>query len=196
MPSIRPTTRTPGSLKLLYTHRGHLHRSSVNLLANIDILDITARRADAVVLAQQLQSITPNSLVIYGWATYTRPGTNAPATLIYQEQFPSSLAGTMAGAAGARDFVSLTAKYTGRGTPGGAGYAVGETYFLYHAGVTLYPTPEQKSFGVGLTPQHQQFANVLQNSTHFWADFYGQKASVRGTIPIQFHASIQRALGS
>lgn len=197
MANIRPPTRTPGSLKLLYKFGGIPHRTSVNFLANIDINNISARRGNAILLASVVQGIMPSEVSIDGWALYTRPGTNQPATLIYEEPFNTPYVGAHANTALYEHYVSATFTITGQGIPGQPGYATGATRSIYFVGAA-YPihAGQIAATNAQLDTAFLNLKTHLAGSTFYWADFYGQKASVNILVPVQFNAAVQRRHGA
>lgn len=197
MANIRPPTRTPGSLKLLYKHAGLDHKMTVNLLANVDINDFVARRGDANQLADLVADVVPNSVTIGGWGLYTRPGVGTPPQLIYQESFPNGIIGAAAPVTGYRDYNSNTVTLTGRGTPGGPGYAAGEMRLVVFCGIAIRPEPGEKSRPIAnLTSDWVLLQQFLDSSPNLWADFYGQKGHTRPLAPLQFNAHVQRVHGT
>jgi hypothetical protein len=196
MGTIRPPTRTPGSLKLTYTKNSVTHKCSVNFLANIDINDIPARRINANELAALVQAVSTNSTIITDWSLYTRPGQIGPPTLIYTEPFSPTIVGTLPGAAGSRDWLSLSLTATGNGTPGAPGYTIGQCKLIMFVGNSIFPLPGTKALTSNAFIQLAALVAGLENSTQFWADFYGQKAHTHNLLPVQFNAHVQRVKGT
>lgn len=196
MGTIRPPTRTPGSLKLKYTKNGLQHTCSVNFLANIDINDIAARRVNANELAALVQAVSTNTTFITDWSLYTRPGAVGPPTLIYTEPFSPVIQGTFGHVTGARDYLSLTTTVTGQGTPGAPGYTTGPCRMVVFIGDGIFPLPGSKTIASNITPQWDAMITGLAQSTSFWADFYGQKAMPHINMPVQWNAHVQRVHGS
>jgi hypothetical protein len=196
MANIRPTTRTPGSLKLLYNHNGVQHRCSVNFMANVDINDIALRRADANVLAGYVKAVLPQSAIITAWALYSRPGNPGPPTQLYIEAFAPALVGTAVQEGGMEDYFSATATVTGRGNPGGVGYAVGECKLVLFTGNAHHFGIGEKFTTPATATPRRTLIDALAINNNFWADFYGQKARARANMPIQWNAAIQRKYGA
>lgn len=195
MANIRPPTRTPGSLKLLYTMDGIEHRCSVNLLANIDINDIPARRIDAQRLANLTGPVLVTQAVIHDWALYSRPATGVPATQLYIEPFTTPITGSAPGSAGHDVYASFTGTLVGRGRPGGPGYAIGGMRYVLFIGNSLVPVKKTKRFALSVSVAWQNLTAALGIDTSFWADFYGQKGTVQAYIDHQFNAHSQRTIG-
>lgn len=199
MATIRPSTRTPGSLKILYKKGLVAHRLSVNLLANIDINDFAARRADAINLAGKIQGVMPASVELSSWALYTRPNTNQPPTLIYAEALTGPFIGVAPAIVQTPDTNSHTVTVTGTGTPGQPDWAVGAMRLvLFNGNAMSIVLGEKVRASNALTPVTGWNALLtdLAASNHYWADFYGQKGTLHQLMPVQFNAHTQRVNGT
>jgi hypothetical protein len=185
-----PGTRSPGSLVLFYTDRGHDHSCSVALVAGVDINGVAALRTDATALASLVAALLPNNRSIVAWGIKPKPAGSS-----YREAFGTPFPGTHGTDSGTTDFFSFTWSIMGRAAGTGVGAARGSTRMVLHVG-NIHVIGAGDLIYTGATDAAlTALTAALSASTRFYADYYGQKADPTGRVTVQFNAHTQRTLG-
>lgn len=183
-----PTTRSPGFLTLNYTAATDVHKVSVRLLAGQDPGDFATLLTAATSLATAASACVPASTSFTGWQVE-----DAAHIIIHEALFDEPIVGTHSLIAA--PYKSQTATITGRGA-GGALLAAGQTRFVLFITGALAYTPGEKTFLLSSDSAFAALGANLTTSAVYWADFYGQKGSIRGNVTVQFNGHVQKALGT
>jgi hypothetical protein len=184
-----PTTRSPGKLVLIYMSGGNQHLTGVRYLSGIAMPDDAQALIDATELANLVKVIMPNTNAITGYRI-----TDPMGATILEGSFATAIAGTHAGGSGPS--FSKTLSFTGKGTAIVSGERVGQTRMALYVYDAYTISAGEKSTSVSGDPLLAGIKTGLLASVRYWADYYGQKAIVRGLATVQYNAHAQRKLGS
>lgn len=190
MASIRPTTRSAGTIRLPYTIDGIDHTIGIRLVyhAAPPLFEMVANYATA--FAAAASNIFTTDVVLTTFAFHTYLG-----ELSYTGSLNANYPGLKIAVIGTPRYRSRTLTVTGRGFPALVGWQPGETrtVFFIRDGYPLYPGIRKvaSSAFVGLT----LYYNWLISNPYLFADFYGQKAIPRVNWCLQFNSHSQRKYG-
>lgn len=187
---LAPGTLSPARLALKYAYRTVRHQVSVNVLAGVNVNNLTVMRAAAIELAVATQGVLNSDHIIDGWAILTHEGQS-----LYEESFASVYVGTHGSSPGMPDYYSPTVKVLGKGRNSGLNTGTGRTSYVLFTGST-YPVPAGSKYLSGPDTALLALIDVLNNSDVVWADYFGQKANYSGRIAVQFNAHEQKRSGS
>jgi len=191
MPLIDPETRSPGHLFLRYTHVGKPRSLSMRLTNTVDLVDISALAVEANSLAGYFAACMPTTVSFTSWGLKDNDGLET-----YEASLSDPPSGALSVLVGLDDYYSTTLSLVGRGGATSIGYASGRALTRFHVGGTIQPTQGMKNVNTAVEMYYAGLQLALNDSTRFFADFYGQKADVVSLMPFQFNAAIQRKDGT
>lgn len=184
-----PTTRSPGKLVLIYQANGNQHLTGVRYLHDVTLPTDAEALSDATALANVVKAMIPSTSSITGYRI-----TDPLGATIIEGSFATAIVGTSTSDTPLWDSKTIT--MTGKGTPIVAGERAGQTRMAVYTTGAFPIAPGQKVYDVASSVPLAALRTHLLASDRYWADYYGQKAIVRGVAPVQFNAHAQRKLGS
>jgi hypothetical protein len=189
MATIRPPTRSHAYLVLPYTANGALHRMALRTLFSVDPMNTALFNTQANAFAPLIAACMPTAQSLSTYEVYDEFN-----SYLYGGSLNASYPGTKGSVAGMRPDKSITIAFTGKGNAAATGYAVGQTRLTFRVlnAHSIDPGDKRIPFGTELLA----LANALRVNPYLWADFYGQKASVRAGVTVQHNAHIQRKEGT
>lgn len=165
------------------------HKVAVGLDYHYSPWDTGVLFPEADLWGDAVAAVLPNSWHVTGWGTQ-----DADHNSIYAASFIVPKVGTHAAATGAVDSLSATVTLTGKGLSVSGGCS-GQTRHVLFVGKSFEFVSGQKHIGAGTDTALDTLSLFLATNAILWADFWGQKAGVRGKYPIQQNAAAQRRLG-
>ena len=184
-----PTTRSPGKLVLIYQAGGQQHLTGVRYLTGIALPDDATALTDATDFANVVKACLTAAESITGYRI-----TDPLGATIIEGSFAAAIAGTHGG--GGEQWKSHTVSLTGKGTALVSGERVGQTRMVMYVLDAYSSTAGQKTIAISADTQLAALKAYLIASDRIWADYYGQKAIVRGLATVQFNAHAQRKYGN
>jgi hypothetical protein len=185
-----PTPSTsPGYIGLGYGSNFLRHKTRVRLTVLADPNDVTAMATEALAWATGMAWAIGSLEVIDTFYVYGPDG-----ALLYQTLLSAPQSGHIVTAQLQSNSFTWTLTGHGHGLVGGPrpGEARhrGFPYIWYEQ-----PARGTKNYGLNSNPPLLQAAQPLAVSTLIWADFYGNKAGIRGSAPIQMNSATQNKEG-
>ncbi len=193
MPLPEPTTRSPGSIRLVYSRNNdgaQRHTSGVRLLAGVSITDLTAMRAEAQLFGAALRNSLTPALTVLAWRLADPAGVT-----LYEEAFAPTLAGNRATDSGDLLSESTTHTFVGKASAGTIGQAAGSTRTVVYRGSWRNDTDANPTTPAAFDNGDSVMLSYLNGSTVTGADFYGQKAGYKPNVNVQINAHWQRRYG-
>jgi len=181
--------QSPGYLALGYGNNFLRHKTRVRLTVAADPNDVATMTTEADLWAQGLAWALNALVVIDTFYVYDQD-----ARLLYQTLLPTPRAGHITTFQLQSNSFSWTLTGHGHGLLGnpspGEARQRGFPYSWYEV-----PLRGTKNYGLNSNPPLLQAAQPLAVSSNIWADFYGNKAGIRGNAPIQMNAAAQNKEG-
>lgn len=188
-PAPPSPTQSPGYIALGYGNNFIRHKTRVRLTVAADPNDVATMTTEAELWATGLAWALHQLEVIDTFYVYDQD-----ARLLYQTLLPSAHAGHIVTANLQSNSFSWTLTGHGHGLLGaphpGEARQRGFPYTWYEV-----PLRGTKDYGLNSNPPLLQAAQPLAVSINIWADFYGNKAGIRGSAPIQMNAAAQNKEG-
>lgn len=192
MACVPPTSVSAGFLFLDYSHttQNLNHRSHVRLNITANPLDPITMFTEANTWAGLLSEVVSPKVTITGWGTQ-----NIDGVVLLQQSFGAAIVGIHGLASGAEDYKARTVTITGRGIPTGVLSCKGPCVSRMFVADAFNFQPGQRFYLRGQDTPLDNLADYFAGNSVTWFDYYGQKGTVRGTYPTQFHAYIQHHFG-
>lgn len=179
---------SPGYLALGYGDTGQQHKTRIRLTMLGDPYNTAQMETEAQAWADSCASVLNTTQEIDTWYAY-----DADKNMVQQGLLGTSVNGTNTNITlGSQSF---TETLTGHGYSGGPGLIAGEARMRLFPHATAVPNRGERYRIIASYTPLQQLALFLVTSTVVWADFYGQKAGLRGHAPIQQNAYAQNKQG-
>ena len=165
------------------------HRFAVRLLYGVDPLNAGIMGGTAQTIAAIMSNVFPNTHSMARWETYDNNN-----SALSGGNLPTVVTGSHGTNSGMQPYKSAYIQFTGKGIAAAPGYAVGQTRLGWRSlnSYTILAGSKRQLLDTPL----DSLRVFLSGSVYVWADFFGQKALVRGTPTVQFNAHIQRVEGS
>ncbi len=193
MPLPEPATRSPGSIKLVYSRNSdgaQRHTAGVRLLAGVSITDVVALRAVAASFGTALRNSLTPALTVLAWRIADPAGVT-----LYEEAFSPTLQGSRATDGGDLLSESTTHTFIGKASATTIGQAAGSTRTVVYRGSWRNDTDANATTPAAFDNGDSVMLSYLNGSTVVGADFYGQKAGYRPNVDVQINAHWQRRYG-
>lgn len=184
----QPPLVSPGYLALGYGDNQAQHRTRVRLCQGADPYNVGQMEAEANAWAAGLAYALHTSQIIDTWYAYNEHNVLVATSLLPTPQSGLNLLHSMISR-------SFTETLTGHGHTTALIADAGEARCRVFPYKEETPLEGEKFRVIATTTQLLPLAYVLAVSNLIWADFYGQKAGVRGHAPIQFNAYAQKKRG-
>lgn len=184
-----PTTTSPGKLVLIANTETMTHLMGLRYVHDVALPTEAEALADATAFANVVKQLLINQTSIVGYRI-----TDPHGATIIEGAFTPAIMGAALDTSGS--FRSKTITVTGKGIPIVSGTRAGQTRVVIFSYGAVAFAAGQKSIVLSSISTFVPFVTYLRDNPRVWADFYGQKALVRGIAPIQFNAHVQRKYGT
>lgn len=193
MPLPEPTTRSPGSIKIVYSRNSdgaQTHSTGAHLVAGTSLTDLSALRLVALGFADKVASDITSALSVIAWRI-----TDPLGAVLYEEGYSPIIPGSRVIDGASILSESVTHTYIGKGAAAVVGDKAGSTRTVIYRGSWNFAIDAGPTSPAASDPGDQAMLDFLNNETTLGADFYGQKAHYKNSIDIQLNAHWQKRYG-
>lgn len=190
MPLPEPTTRSPGSLKLVYNNGSEVHTLGARLKVGVSITDTGALLAVAMAFANAAKEAMFSGTVITSWRICDPAGLT-----LYEATFGSPIPGSRDPSEATYSSASTSHTLVGKATPVVVGERAGSTRTVVYPGGWNAGTDGARRRTLVEIPSMVALWTFLNASSAVGADFYGQDVDYKPFVDIQLNAHWQQKLG-